>query len=262
VVPGVGNSLLTVLNLSEGAGPALTGCLRNTLSTILGSEWLYQGQSADGGARLGQAAQVISYYAIDASSSTSHGLGQGAGLYLRGSNPLDVVTACGTFVTTPAMYSLGEFGAQLNVAGLTVQINAQGVMTVQVGSLIYVARPDYLVTQGTPGTPGLSTGADGLLRFTDSAGHIQILYPAFLDPETLANQVAQAVSGTLVIQTDGTALVSLMNGQKFVLIPDLTLGDVPAQYWGVGWWQDGPNHYRYRISSILPTSQGFTVVPR
>jgi hypothetical protein len=262
VVPAVGNSLLTVLNLSEGAGPALTGCLRDTLSSILGADWLYQGQSADGGARLGHASQVISYYAIDASSRTSYGLGQGSGIYLRGANPLDVVTACGTFVTTPAMYNLGEFGSLLNAAGLTVQLNAQGVMTVQVGALIYVARPDYLVTQGAPGAPGLTTGTDGLMRFTDSAGHIQILYPALLDPEVLGNQVALAVSGYLVIQTDGTALVTLLSGEKFVLTPDLTLGTVPPEFFAVGWWQDGPNHYRYRNSSFSNTSQGFTVTPR
>jgi hypothetical protein len=262
LVPGVSSSLLTVLNLIGGAGPALTGCLRDTLSTQLGSEWLYQGQGADGGARLGQAAQIISFYAVDANSSISHGAGQGAGIYPRGANQLDVVTACGTFVTTPAMYNLGEFGALLNAAGLTVQINAQGVMTVQVGALIYVARPDYLVTQGTPGAPGLTTGTDGLMRFTDSAGHIQILYPAFLDPEVLGNQVAVAVSGHLVIQTDGTGLVTLLSGEKFVLTPDMTLGTVPPEQFAVGWWQDGPNHYRYRNSSYSNTSQGFTVTRR
>jgi hypothetical protein len=97
------------------------------------------------------------------------------------------------------------------------------------------------------------------MRFTDSTGHIQILYPAFLDPEVLGNQVALAVSGYLVIQTDGTALVTLLSGEKFVLTPDLTLGTVPPEFFAVGWWQDGPNHYRYRNSSFSNTSQGFSV---
>jgi uncharacterized repeat protein (TIGR02543 family) len=258
-IPGVGNGGRAFLNLAEGAGPSMTGCLRTTLNDILGPDWLYQGQSADGGSRLSRATDIISFYPIEANTNTTYGLGQGSGIYLRNTNPLSVVTGCGTFLTAPALYSLGEFGALLNDAGLIAQINAQGVMTVQVGSLTYVARPDYLVTQGTPGAPSLSTGTDGLMRFTDSTGHIQILYPAFLDPEVLGNQVALAVSGYLVIQTDGTALVTLLSGEKFVLTPDLTLGTVPPEFFAVGWWQDGPNHYRYRNSSFSNTSQGFSV---
>jgi hypothetical protein len=118
------------------------------------------------------------------------------------------------------------------------------------------------VTQGTPGAPALSTGTDGQVRFTDSAGHSQILYPAFLEPETLGNQVAQAVGGWTVIQTDGTALVTLLNGQKFVLTPDLALGTVPPEIILAAWWQDGPNHYRLRHSGFSNTSQGFSVSPR
>lgn len=118
------------------------------------------------------------------------------------------------------------------------------------------------MSQGTPGAPALTTGADGLLRFTDSAGRIQILYPAFLlDPETLVNQVWQAVNGWTVFQTDGTALVTLLDGQKFVLTPDLNLGPVPPGTLTV-WWQDGPNHYRIRTGDFSNTSQGFTVTPR
>jgi hypothetical protein len=236
-------------------------CLSTTLNDILGPDWLYQGQSADGGGRLKRATDIISFYPIEASTSTTYGLGQGFGTNLRITNPLSVITVCGTFLTAPALYNLGEFGALLNANGLTVQINAQGVMTVQVGSLTYVTRPDYLVTQGSPGAPALTTGADGQLRFTDSAGHIQILHPAFLDPELLGAQVSQAVGGWTVIQTDGTALVTLWNGQKFVLTPDLALGTVPAGTMTV-WWQDGPNHYRFRNRDYSNTSQGFSVSPR
>ena len=67
--------------------------------------------------------------------------------------------------------------------------------------------------------------------------------------------------GWTVIQTDGTALLTLFGGQQFVLTPDLALGSVPPGTLTV-WWQDGPNHYRYRNSSFSNTSQGFTVTPR
>jgi uncharacterized repeat protein (TIGR02543 family) len=260
-VPGIGSDRLTVLNLGAGAGPSVINCLRETLNAALGPDWLYQGQNASGIARMGRADQTISFYALDANPSTSNGLGQGPGIYLRGSNLLNAVTSCGTLLTAPALFSLGEFGAFLQAAGLDAQINTQGVITVTVGSLVYVARPDYLVTQGAPGLPALTTGADGLLRFTDSAGRVQILYPAFLDPETLVNQVWQAVNGWTVFHTDGTALVTLLDGQKFVLIPDLTLGTVPPGTLTV-WWQDGPNHYRIRTGDFSNTSQGFTVTPR
>jgi hypothetical protein len=260
-LPGVGNSGRTFLNLAEGAGPSMTGCLRTTLNDLLGPDWLYQGQSADGGSRLKRATEIISFYPIDANTNTTYGLGQGAGIYLRTTNPLSVVTGCGTFVTAPALYSLGEFGALLNAGGLTAQINAQGVITYPVGTQTYAVRPNYLVTQGTPGAPALTTGTDGQLRFTDSAGLSQILYPAFLDPELLGSQVSQAVGGWTVIQTDGTALLTLFGGQQFVLTPDLALGSVPPGTMTV-WWQDGPNHYRFRNSGFSNTSQGFSVTPR
>ena len=159
------------------------------------------------------------------------------------------------------MYNLTEWGAFLNGMGLSAQFNAQGVLTVVASGTTYVARPDYSVTQSAPGAPRLITGSDGLMRFTDSVGNTQILYPAFIDAETLSNQVAQAVGGYTVIQTDGTALVTLWGGQKYVLTPDMTLGTVPPEQFAAGWWQDGPNHYRYRNSSFSATSQGFTVKP-
>ena len=258
IVVGVGGNQLSPLNLSSGDGPAMTICLRDTLRDVIGANAVYQGQTANGGARIGQTGLIVSFYALEASTSTSGG----SGIHLRINNPLNVVTSCGTFLTAPAVYNLSEWGSYLNGIGLAAQINSQGVMTVKVGDTIYVARPDYSVTQGVPGTPGLVTGSDGLLRFTDSAGNTQILYPAFLDPEVLSVQIALEVSGSTLIQTDGTALVTLLNGQQYVLTPDMTLGGVPAQFWAAGLWQDGPNHYRYRNSSFPAASQGFTVKPR
>ncbi len=239
----------------------MTTCLRDQLRSAIGANAVYQGQTVDGGARMGQTGLVISFDPLEATTSTYYGLGQGAGIYLRTSNPLTVVTSCGTFTTTPAVFNLTEWGSFLNGMGLAAQFNAQGVMTVVVGGTTYVARPDYSVTQGDPGSPRLVTGSDGLMRFIDSAGNTQILYPAFIDPEILGNQVAQAVGGYTVIQTDGTALVTLLSGQKFLLTPDMTLGTVPPEQFAAGWWQDGPNHYRYRNSSFSATSQGFTVRP-
>jgi hypothetical protein len=254
---GVAGNNLSVLNLGGGDGPAMTNCLRDALQAVIGADAVYQGQTADGGARIGQTGQIVSFYALDVSSGNSPS--QGTGIHLGATNPLNVVTSCGTFLTTPAMYNLADFGALLSTMGLTVQINQQGVMTASAGGIVYVVRPDYLVSQGTAGAPSLVMGADGLLRFTDSGGHIQILYPAFLDSATLGNQVAQAFNGSIVIQTDGTAIVTLLDGTPYLLTPDLTLGAIPSEQSGAMWWQDGANRYRYRTTSIFNTSQGFTV---
>jgi hypothetical protein len=76
------------------------------------------------------------------------------------------------------------------------------------------------------------------------------------------SQIAAAVSGYRFIQTDCTPLVVFLSGETLVLTPDVTLGTVPPEFFAVGWWQDGPNHCRYRNSSFSNTSQGFTVTPR
>jgi hypothetical protein len=252
---GVAGSNLSPLNLGGTDGPALSTCLRDTLRTVMGADAQYQGQSGDGVARVGQAGQTVSFYALDVGATA----GLGSGINLGSSNPLNLVTNCGTFQTVPAMSNLAEFGAWLNTAGLAVQINQQGVLTVSVGGVWYVARPDYLVTQGASGTPSLVMGADGLMRFTDSGGNIQILYPAFLDTNTLGNQIAQVVGGSIVIQTDGRAILTVRDGTRYLLTPDLTLGGVPPEQFAALWWSDGANRYRYRTASIFNTSQGFSV---
>lgn len=252
---GIAGSNLTALNLGGTDGPALSNCLRETLRTVLGADVEYLGQSANGVARVGQAGQSASFYALDVITTT----GSGPAITPTSSNILNIATSCGTFVAVPALLNLSEFGAVLSAMGLAVQVNQQGVMTVSVGGILYVARPDYLLTQGVLGAPSLVMGADGLLRFTDSSGNMQVLYPAFLDPDTLGNQIAQAVGGSIAIQIDGQAILTLRDGTKYLLTPDLTLGGVPAEQFSAMWWPDGANRYRYRTTSILNTSQGFAV---
>ena len=131
--------------------------------------------------------------------------------------------------------------------GWSAQINPQGVITVLVNGSYYVVRPDFVVTPGTPGTPKLDMGEDGLYRFTDSAGNTQVLHPAVLDPEALQRQVS-LLGGSMVVQLDGTVLM-VRPGQQFVLTPDLILGEVPPEHASEYAWQDGPAHYRYRITA-------------
>jgi hypothetical protein len=253
-LPGIG-SQPSVLDLSGGNGPAMTNCLLDTLRQNLGGNPVFQGQTASGGVRVAWNGQVLSFYPLNATASDA----RGTGFHLQSTNPLDVVTACGMFRVSPAVFNLNEFGAVLNSMGLSAQINSQGVITVWVNGTYYVVRPDFLVTPGLPGTPSLIMGSDGLFRFTDSGGNTQLLRPAFLDPEALQGQL-YLLGGSMTIQTDGSALL-VFGGQQFVLMPDLTLGDVPQEFASRYWWQDGQNHYRFRntVSPYYNTSQGFTV---
>ncbi len=252
----------TILDLSVGLGPVMVTCLTDSVRSILGSGFSFLGQLSDGSASYGDGVSTVTFYPLAASTDVIH-LIQTRGIQLLGNNFLNISTSCGNFNVAPALSKLAEFGSVLNKAGgLIVHINGRGVLTVDVNGTIYAFRPDYLTRPGVgTGSPSLVMGTDGLFRFTDSAGNVQVLYPAFADPDVLTVQIAQAVRGTTLIQTDGTALLTLFDGQKFVLTPDLILGDVPSQFGAALWWQEGANRYRYRIGFTV-ASQGFTVKPQ
>lgn len=246
-------SSVTVKNLSSASGPSMTACLTSAVSTLLGAPATYQGQNADGSARFSlgtNPVQILSFYPIDATAN-----GGNAALTLGNTNQLTVSTDCATFTGIPAMFNLGEFATLASNLGLSVNVNAQGVITVQSGNTIYVGRPDYVVTRGPAGAPSLTQGGDGLYRFTDSAGNTQVLRPAFLSPSALLAGAGPVLGGSLIIQTDGTALFTRFDGTQSVLIPDLILGPVPAAVAQSSWWTDGVNRYRYPIGTV---SQGVT----
>ena len=238
----------------------MTACLLATVRSLFGADAQYVGESANGVAKFSQGASIISFYPLKASTATN----QGTGVNLTTSNLQTVGTSCGTFTVAPAMSNLTEFGTLLNGMGLQANINAQGVTTLTAGNTVYMFRPDYMVTvSSTPGTPSLKQGADGLYRFTDSAGNVQILRPVFADADGLGNLVPTALSqnGSISIQTDGTALFSTVNGKQFVLTPDLTLTAAAGANVSKLWWQDATNHYLVR-SSLLNLAQGFTTLQR
>ena len=53
----------------------------------------------------------------------------------------------------------------------------------------------------------------------------------------------------------------VINGQSYTLVPDITLGDIPAERAGQSWWQESALRYRLvnAAASRLGTSQGFGV---
>ncbi len=240
-VSGVG-SQPTVLDMSSGQGPAMTTCLLNALKQMFGADAVYLGQSANGVVRISQGGQTISFYPLSANTT------QGVNIALGGDSTLSVGTSCGSFTVAPAAANVQELGAALTAIGLTVQINAQGVMTATVNAGLFVVRPDYFVSKGTAtGKPSVAFGSDGVLRFTDSAGNVQILRPAFLDPASLQTAMGAALGGSLTIQADGSGVFTRINGQQLLLAPEMQLSVAPSGLGSANWVNDRANHYLYRV---------------
>ena len=255
-VPGIDPPQPKVLDLSSGSGPSMTTCLLGTVKQMFGADATYVGQSANGAAQVAVGGQTISFYPLAASTSTAIGIGA----FLTGDNSENLGTSCGTFNVVPAVASLNDLGVALAAIGLSAQVDAQGVITVAVNGNLYVVRPDYFVTQGTSSdTPGLAFGSDGLLRFTDSAGKVQILRAAFLNPMGLQSAMGNALGGTLTIQADGSGVFTRINGSQFALTPEMVLSPAPDGLHSAKWVNDSANHYLYLIAVYY---QGLTASAR
>lgn len=258
--PGVG--LPAFLNMAGGSGPSVANCLMPAVQQLLGGTATYTGQNSLGQASIQWNGQSLSFFPVDANASSN----ATPSLQLQSNNPLAVVTNCGTLYTAPAPFDLTLFGSTLNSLGLSASIDQNGVIAARFNGVVYVVRPDYLVTSGSTLPVGLSTGSDGQFRLTSATGSSQVFRPAFLDPAALAS----ALGGSVTIQADGTAIQTI-GGERWTLVADQVLGDVPAAH-SVDYtaWADGNNRMRYRILNVRPFplelfqftySQGFTRMP-
>jgi len=254
----------TALDLSRNSGPVMTNCLLGSVRTLFGNDAQFLGQNTHGVAKMTQGSNLISFYPLRVTNS----MAPSSGINLTEFNTLDMGTSCGTLTVSPALVNVPEFAAVLSNLGLKGKIKWDGNITLEKGAWDqYVARPDYLVTRGTPGTPRLEQGPDGLYRFTDSSGNTQVLHPAIDDTMGIAGHAQKALllpKVTVKIQTDGTALLDSTNGQRYLLIPDLTT-KAPNAFATQDWSQDGPNHYQFIGPSGANSgtqAQGFTVQRR
>jgi hypothetical protein len=251
------------LNLSRNSGPAMTTCLLTTARRLFGSDAQYMGQGVNGRAQISLGGNIISFYPLRATTSTT----KGEGIHFTEFNFLDVGTGCGTFTISPAILNVAEFGAHLKMMGLQAKIFWNGTIAIKRGDYDqYVARPDYMATPGAPGIPSLKQGADGLYRFTDSAGYTQILRPAINDAMSITSAVQEfwkLYGLSLRVQTDGTALLDSISGKRFLLTPDLTTTYVNRRPYGSKpkMWLDGPNHYQI-VNIGEDQAQGFTIQER
>lgn len=215
---GIKINNVSTKDVNQGKGPEMVACLKDTLTARFKAAATYEGQNADGSARFSIATapvQKLSFYPVDA--STASGL---PALTATETNTMTVTTSCGTFSTVPALFNSKEFAALAQSMGMTVTINEEGVITVKSGDTVYVGRPDYVVTTGTPGSPSLKQGDDGLWRFTDSLGNVQILRPAFLGPQWLKTALSalpplNMAMESFTVESDGTiTLVWVYVGTK------------------------------------------------
>lgn len=243
----------TALDLSGGSGPTMVSCLMSAVKGMLGADAVYLGQGTNGVAKISQGGRIISFYPLAAISG-----GSPVGVTLSASNVIYVTTSCGTFTLAPALSSPSDLGNYLTGRGLVAQFDRMGVLNVTVGDQVYFVRPDYFSTPGAPGAPvGVAMGSDGLLRFTDSSGNVQVLRPVFWDVDGLVGQLGAAFGGSTVIQLDGTALFTTPVGVQSLMTADYILSSAPAANASKLFWQDGTNHYQYR-SSVFVFPQGFT----
>jgi hypothetical protein len=137
-----------------------------------------------------------------------------------------------------------------------------GVLIATFNGVTLVVQPGVQVQRDpATGHAQLVMGSDGYWHFIDAQGNNQVLYPAFADPVALRNALRTLDAGaTSAIQLDGTAAI-LLQGQRYTLVPDLTLSSVPAERLGQSVWPEGT--VRYRVVSNQPTgmAQGVTVKP-
>jgi hypothetical protein len=248
-----------VSDMSSGLGSSVTNCLMGTVQALFGADAAYQGQSSSGAIRISQGGNIFSFYPLNFTTGTTQ-----VGFNLGSANTQNIGTSCGNMDVAPALYNLADFGALVSSMGLSAQLTQPGVMTLNVNGTVYVVRPDYVVTRGTAaGAPSLVQGSDGLYRFTDSAGYVQILRPAFADPAGLAAQDQQllATGGATTIQADGTALFTTLGGQSTLLTPDITLTIASGANAALLSWQDAANHYQFR-GNTNTLAQGFAAKAR
>lgn len=277
------NSQLTVLDMSSGNGPEVALCMANWLFGATGLVTTYSGQTQEFAQQFksGQITFILYVLSLSTTESVVNGIA------LSSDNSSEVALPCTlgsqvryfwikiisaikrpkdlTDFADSSRVEIAESSKRVGPQAATVvatnlQMNGQGVLTATVGGNLYAVRPDYAVTAGLPtGKTSLAIGKDGLLRYTNSAGESQILYPAFLDTSSVQSALGAAWGGYLKIQMDGTGLFTRINGQQIHLAPDMALIPTSSAPGTGDLINDRANHYLVRVGFYY---QGFTATPR
>lgn len=244
-------SLPSIVNFRVGDGPAFSGNLVTLLSNTLGQQLQFIEQNSTGNVTLsGYNSGYLSFMPHSFQSSDS----RANGIYPTGTGQYAVVFNGQSLVLAPSVVHLEQLAAL--VGGVSAKINDSGVILANVSSVYYVLRPSPFVTRETAtGTARIERGTDGNYRFIDAQGNSQILYPAFVEPDTLRS-VLQGMDShaSLDIQLDST-VSAVVGGVTYTLVPDAILN----YFAGASWWQESATRYRLNVQTRPGTSQGLTV---
>ncbi len=248
VVPNLGGK---VARLSD------TQNFADTLAVSLGQGFAAQGQNSDGVLRFSFAGRIINALPV---GSLLVDTSRPDGFSLRADGAIDVVT--GGVITTfvPAVGNFAQLAGQfakLDPASL-LSVLADGQLRVQGSNVGYAFRPAWLAQATDSNQAGISADTQGYAVYQDGSGSRQTLYPAFAEQGQLSS-VLQAVDATAEIAAngDGSYRVKLKSG-SFTLLPDYTVGPMPADQAGQRWWQDAAGKL-YLNSGDGKNAQGFRV---
>lgn len=256
-IPGI-SVVPAYVNMAAGDGPSFMADLIAMLSKAVGQPLHFVEQNALGAVVLGGYSGGNLAYVP--SNFQGGGDNRSNGIYAMGDGRYQGVRGGQSLTIAPTLVLLNQLTALF--PGLSANLGDNGVITATINGVTYVVQPGVAVQlNAATGRAQLVMGSDGYWRFIDALGNNQILYPAFADPIGLRNALqALDPAATVAIQLDGTASI-VFNGQPNTLVPDLTLGQVPADRVGQAVWQESV--VRYRVTNLQPlgTTQGFTVKP-
>lgn len=251
-IPGVGLVHGTVLDAS-----CCSDIFVRVLSKALNTPLSMVGQTSSGTVVLdGYQGGRLSFRV----TAVATGDARDEGVYAVGDGQYQVVSGGVAATIVPALVDMGQL-ASLLPQGTTVQVATNGVLSATLDGATYVVQPGAAVQRlvNTDGKPGITKGNDGKLRFMDAAGNSQILYPAFLEPQTLRNYLRTIDGGaSLAIQLDGSAK-AVVQGKTYDLVPDGTLSGLPSTLPGQGWLQSGAQSFLFINQLRSTTAQGLVV---
>jgi len=255
-----------ILNLGTDLGPAFTADMVTLLSAAVGQPLTFVEQGVCGAVTLSGyngGKLVFIPLQFQVGDARTNGIYSMPGPQANGQ--YQVVRNGQSILLAPALAHVEQFIALL--PGVVARQADNGVLTATYNGVTYVVQPGVQVqVDPATGNARLVLGADGNWHFIDALGNHQVLSPAFADPVALRNALLGLDgSGTSAIQLDGTAAI-VFQGQRYTLVPDLTLTGVPTERVGLMVWPEGAapgGAVRYRVVNNQPlgTAQGLTVKP-
>lgn len=243
-----------VFNMASDGGASVFSGMTSTLSTSLGlANVRNMQQGSNGTVTLEYDGGKLAFLPINVARLD----GRANGVY-QGQYGKYVVVNGGTAVTVaPGILNFDQLATLM--PGWSVQVDAQGGITASKDGVVYSVKPAYFVQATSTAGPSIGAGADGVVRFVDSQGNSQVLYPAFAEPDTLQLYLSYADgSATSTVNLDGTVQAQF-NGQTFTLTPDSTLSTLNSSATSGTFWKDGGSRYRMRTMHRLNTTQGFSM---